>query len=92
MPLLPGKKNIGHNIQVEEKSGAPHDQAVAIALREANIKSENTCHPNGGELDAAMNLKPTPGVNPFEHPESLKPFNPFPEENKNKPVAQDKNP
>lgn len=35
MPLLPGKKNIGHNIQIEESHGKPHDQAVAIALRKA---------------------------------------------------------
>ena len=32
MPLLPGKKNIGHNIEVEEAAGKPHKQAVAIAL------------------------------------------------------------
>jgi hypothetical protein len=32
MPLLPGKKNIGHNIEVEEAVGKPHKQAVAIAL------------------------------------------------------------
>lgn len=32
MPLLPGKKNIGHNIEVEEAYGKPHKQAVAIAL------------------------------------------------------------
>lgn len=32
MPLLPGKKNIGHNIGAEEAAGKPHKQAVAIAL------------------------------------------------------------
>jgi len=32
MPLLKGKKNIGHNIQVEESHGKSHKQAVAIAL------------------------------------------------------------
>jgi len=31
MPLLKGKKNIGHNIKEEEKMH-PHKQAVAIAL------------------------------------------------------------
>jgi hypothetical protein len=35
MPLLKGKKNIGHNIEVEEKSGKDHKQSVAIALNVA---------------------------------------------------------
>jgi len=35
MPLLSGKKNIGHNIETEEAAGKPHDQAVAIALNKA---------------------------------------------------------
>ncbi len=37
MPLLKGKKNIGHNIEVEEAHGKPRDQAVAIALRTAGV-------------------------------------------------------
>jgi hypothetical protein len=37
MPLLKGKKNIGHNIEIEEAHGKPHDQAVAIALRTAGV-------------------------------------------------------
>lgn len=32
MPLLKGKKNIGHNIKAEEATGKPHKQALAIAL------------------------------------------------------------
>lgn len=32
MPLLAGKENVGHNIEVEQKAGKPHKQAVAIAL------------------------------------------------------------
>ena len=36
MPLLKGKKNIGHNIQEEEKNH-PRKQAVAIALNVANV-------------------------------------------------------
>ena len=32
MPLLPGKKNIGKNIEREQAHGKPHAQAVAIAL------------------------------------------------------------
>ena len=35
MPLLKGKKNIGHNIKEEEKSGKSHKQSVAIALNVA---------------------------------------------------------
>jgi hypothetical protein len=35
MPLLKGKKNIGHNIGELQHSGRPHEQAVAIALKEA---------------------------------------------------------
>ena len=32
MPLLKGKKNIGKNIETEQKHGKLHDQAVAIVL------------------------------------------------------------
>ena len=32
MPLLKGKKNIGHNIKKEVESGKPRKQAIAIAL------------------------------------------------------------
>jgi hypothetical protein len=35
MPLLPGKKNIGRNIQTEVAAGKPQKQAVAIALNTA---------------------------------------------------------
>ena len=35
MPLLKGKKNIGHNIETEENAGKGHKQAVAIALNVA---------------------------------------------------------
>ena len=31
MPLLKGKKNIGHNIKTEEQAGKPKKQAIAIA-------------------------------------------------------------
>lgn len=42
MPLLPGKENIGHNIEEMQKAGHPHDQAVAAALNEADVpKSKN---------------------------------------------------
>lgn len=35
MPLLKGKKNIGHNIKEEEMAGKPKKQAIAIALETA---------------------------------------------------------
>lgn len=35
MPLLPGKKNIGHNIKEEEKAGKGKAQSIAIALNVA---------------------------------------------------------
>jgi hypothetical protein len=41
MPLLPGKKNIGKNIETEKSFGKPQKQAVAIALskaRESGVK------------------------------------------------------
>lgn len=37
MPLLPGKKNIGKNIQTEVAHGKPLKQAKAIALRVAGV-------------------------------------------------------
>ena len=37
MPLLKGKKNIGHNIETEESASKPNKQAVAIALHEAGV-------------------------------------------------------
>lgn len=39
MPLLPGKKNIGHNISVEEAAGKPYRIARAIALSKAYDRS-----------------------------------------------------
>jgi len=38
MPLLAGRKNIGHNVKVEEEAGKPKKQAVAIALSKARGK------------------------------------------------------
>jgi len=45
MPLKKGKKNIGHNIKVEEESGKKHDQAVAIALETARRSGVNIKKP-----------------------------------------------
>jgi len=41
MPLLKGKKNIGHNIKTEEAHGKKPKQAIAIALdvaRKSGVK------------------------------------------------------
>ena len=38
MPLLKGKKNIGHNIKEEKNAGKPLKQAQAIALSVAKVK------------------------------------------------------
>lgn len=46
MPLLKGKKNIGHNIEEMEASGHPHKQAVAAAL--------HTADPQGIKVPAKM--------------------------------------
>ena len=40
MPLLKGKKNIGHNIKIEEAAGKPLKQAQAIALNVAKVKKK----------------------------------------------------
>lgn len=53
MPLLKGKKNIGHNIAVEEEHGKPHKQAVAIALKTAGVsKKGKDFTPRGHNCDA----------------------------------------
>ena len=41
MPLLPGKKNIGHNISELESAGHPTKQSEAIALKEAGVNKDN---------------------------------------------------
>jgi len=48
MPLLKGKRNIGHNIKEEEKSGKGHAQSVAIALNVAR-KSGAKIKPKKGK-------------------------------------------
>jgi len=40
MPLLKGKKNIGHNIEVEMAHGKPYKQALAIALNTARVRKK----------------------------------------------------
>jgi hypothetical protein len=44
MPLLPGKKAIGHNIEVEQAAGKPHRVAVAIALSVARRRKKGKKH------------------------------------------------
>jgi len=45
MPLLHGKKNIGHNISEMESAGHPRDQAIAAALNVARKHRDD-----GGEV------------------------------------------
>ena len=40
MPLKPGKKNVGKNVDRLQKEGKPHKQAVAIALSVAKRKKK----------------------------------------------------
>jgi hypothetical protein len=52
MPLLPGKKNIGTNIEEMEKSGHPYREALAAALNKASksgkkIPSKRARHVKG---------------------------------------------
>ena len=54
MPLLPGKKNIGHNIEEMEAHGHPRDQSIAAALNTARQHREH-----GG-----LNLLHIPHVKP----------------------------
>ena len=54
MPLLPGKKNIGHNIEEMEAHGHPRDQSIAAALNTARQHREH-----GG-----LNLLKIPHVKP----------------------------
>lgn len=41
MPLLKGKKNIGHNIEEMRKAGHPEKQAIAAAEHAAQDELEN---------------------------------------------------
>jgi hypothetical protein len=45
MPLLKGKKNIGHNIKTEEAAGKKPSQAIAIALNTARRGGEEIKKP-----------------------------------------------
>jgi len=54
MPLLPGKKNIGANITIEENAGKPHDQALAIALQKAYGKGPTRTSPRKGKVKRAQ--------------------------------------
>ena len=37
MPLLPGKKNVGHNIKEMVKAGHSIKQSIAASLRKAGV-------------------------------------------------------
>ena len=54
MPLLSGTSNIGHNIEIEQKAGKPHRQAVAIALSKAREGKKKTYSSDEVKLARAM--------------------------------------
>jgi ADP-ribose pyrophosphatase YjhB (NUDIX family) len=60
MPLLPGKKNVGHNISEMEASGHPRDQSIAAALNEARK------HKEGGGGLGMLHI-------PHIHPKKIRP-------------------
>lgn len=53
MPLKSGssQKTIGHNIKLEQSAGKPHDQAVAIALHNADYAEGGEVEDNNSLLD-----------------------------------------
>lgn len=51
MPLLPGKRNIGHNIEEMESHGHPREQAIAAALNVARKRR-----------DSGGSVKKSPGI------------------------------
>lgn len=60
MPLLPGKKNIGHNISEMEAAGHPRDQSIAAALNEARksrAEGGNTVRKVKSELPSVQQAK-----------------------------------
>lgn len=60
MPLFPGKKNIGKNIETEEKAGKSKAQSLAIALSVARRKKPKKMA-NGGPVSAKTEERPMPG-------------------------------
>jgi hypothetical protein len=59
MPLLPGKKEIGHNIEEMQAAGHPHDQAVAAALDTARKhRADGGYTTTTSTPDSAMHVGP----------------------------------
>jgi len=53
MPLLPGKRNIGHNVSEMEMHGHPRDQAIAAALNVARKRRAD-----GGSIEISKSKVP----------------------------------
>ena len=67
MPLLSGKKNIGHNIAVERAAGKPEDQAVAIAMSKAGeSKGKDSDDDSPIEAYGVKGLKSSPWRKTFK--------------------------
>ncbi len=52
MPLKPGKENLGYNIKELSGTGRPHDQVLAIALKEAGMARPRKPKKKGTKLSA----------------------------------------
>jgi ADP-ribose pyrophosphatase YjhB (NUDIX family) len=70
MPLLPGKTNIGSNIEEMQAAGHPHDQAVAAALNVARTHRENG-GPTGALLGSAPFVPGASSIAPTDNPNRL---------------------
>jgi 8-oxo-dGTP pyrophosphatase MutT (NUDIX family) len=58
MPLLPGKKNVGHNIEEMEDAGHPRDQSIAAALNVARKRRDD----GGPAQELQTTTVSTPGM------------------------------
>ncbi len=56
MPLEKGssREAVGHNIEELQKSGHPHKQSVAIALKEAGLSNKDEASPLSTQLPTAI--------------------------------------
>lgn len=72
MPLLPGKKHVGHNIEMEEKAGKPHKQSLAIALNVSRMAKKKKKMAQGGMVPTDQFAEDMLDSHPLEHKAELK--------------------
>jgi hypothetical protein len=58
MPLLAGKRNIGHNISEMESAGHPRSQSIAAALRKAGVKRKDPPMKKSDGMDGGKGMSP----------------------------------